>query len=99
MTPANARRRFMLQAVSAAIALPVFGQAFAQALKKLTSDNVTAKALKYTENAAASKEPSYKPGSSCANCQFFTAASGACSLFPGFAVVPKGWCTAWAKKA
>ncbi|MGH8051764.1 MAG: high-potential iron-sulfur protein [Arenimonas sp.] len=98
-TTANARRRFMLQAVAAAIALPLFGQAFAQALKKLPADNATAKALKYVADAATSQEPSKKPGSSCANCQFFTATTGACSLYAGFAVAPKGWCTAWAKKA
>ena len=98
-TTANARRRFMFQAVTAAIALPLFGQAFAQALKKLPADNATAKALKYVADAATSKEPSKKPGSNCANCQFFIAATGACTLFPGFAVAPKGWCTAWAKKA
>ncbi|MEO8002579.1 MAG: high-potential iron-sulfur protein [Arenimonas sp.] len=99
MTPVNSRRRFMLQAATAAVALPMFGQAFAQALKKLTADNATAKALKYVPDAATSKEPTKKPGSSCMNCQFFTAATGACTLFTGFAVSPKGWCTAWAKKA
>ncbi|MGH8106966.1 MAG: high-potential iron-sulfur protein [Arenimonas sp.] len=99
MNTVNARRRFMLQAATVAIALPLFGPAFAQALKKLPADNATAKALKYVDDAAKSKEPSKKPGSSCANCQFFTASSGACSLFAGFSVVPKGWCTAWAKKA
>lgn len=99
MNTANARRRFMFQAATAAIAFPMFGQAFAQALKKLPADNATAKALKYVDNAAASKEPARKPGSDCANCQFFTAGTGACALFAGFAVAPKGWCTAWAKKA
>lgn len=99
MTTMNTRRRFMLQAATAAIALPLFGQAFAQALKKLTADNPTAVALKYTDNAATTKEPTHKLGSNCANCQFFTTATGACTLFSGFAVSPKGWCTAWAKKA
>ena len=98
-TIANARRRFILQAATAAIALPLFGQAYAQPLKKLTAENPSAVALKYVADAATSKEPSKKPGSNCANCQFFTAATGACSLFPGFAVTPKGWCVAWAKKA
>jgi hypothetical protein len=98
-TTANARRRFILQAATAALALPVFGQAFAQALKKLTAGNATAKALKYVPDANTSTEPSRKPGSACANCQFFTAATGACTLFAGYSVNPKGWCTAWAKKA
>jgi High potential iron-sulfur protein len=98
-TTANARRRFILQAATAAVALPLFGQAFAQALKKLPADNATAAALKYVADAATSKEPTKKPGSNCTNCQFFTAATGACSLFAGYSVNPKGWCTAWAKKA
>ena len=98
-TTANARRRFILQAATAAIALPLFGQAFAQALKKLPADNATAKALKYVADAATSKEQKKKPGANCANCQFFTAANGGCTLFAGFSVAPKGWCTAWAKKA
>ncbi len=98
-TTANARRRFILQVATAAIAMPMFGQAFAQALKKLPADNATAIALKYVADAATSKEPTKKPGSTCANCQFFTASTGACTLFTGFAVSPKGWCTAWAKKA
>ena len=98
-TTANARRRFILQTATAAIALPLFGQAFAQALKKLPADNATAKALKYVADAATSKEPTKKPGSICANCQFFTAVNSGCTLFAGFAVSPKGWCTAWAKKA
>lgn len=98
MTSANSRRRFILQTATAAIALPLLGPAFAQALKKLPADNATAVALKYVADAASSKEPSKKPGSNCANCQFFTA-NGGCTLFTGFAVAPKGWCTAWAKKA
>ena len=27
------------------------------------------------------------------------AASKGCNIFPGFAVAPAGWCSAWAKKA
>jgi len=96
------RRRFLFQAAVTAVALPVLGAAGvaqAQALKKLTSANPQAQALGYVESADATKAPTHKPGSNCANCQFFTAATGACTLFPGFAVAPKGWCTAWAKKA
>ncbi len=99
MTSANSRRRFILQTATAAIALPLFGPAFAQALKKLPADNATAVALKYVADAASSKQPSKKPGSTCANCQFFNASNAGCTLFAGFAVAPKGWCTAWAKKA
>ena len=100
----NSRRRFLVQAAVAATALPLLARmagntAEAAPLKKLTVDNAQAKALKYTENAAAVKDPAFKAGSACANCQFFTAATGACALFPGYSVNPKGWCSAWAKKA
>ena len=78
------RRRFLLGAAIAATALPL--------------TNAQAKALGYVEDAAKAP-PARKPGSTCANCQFFTAATGACVLFPGFSVAPAGWCSAWAKKA
>jgi hypothetical protein len=71
----------------------------ADALKKLTTDNPQAKALGYVDDAKTTKNPAFKPGSACANCQFFTAATGACAIFPGYTVSPKGWCSAWAKKA
>ena len=97
------RRRFLVQAAAVAalpFVAPMFvGRAEAQALKPLPADHATAKALAYTADASAAKHAAFKPGSSCANCQFFTAATGACTLFPGFAVAPKGWCSAWAKKA
>lgn len=99
----NPRRRFLIQAAVVAalpfVALATTGVVQAQALKPLPTDNPQAKALGYVEDAGKATNPAFKPGSACANCQFFTAASGACALFPGFAVAPKGWCSAWAKKA
>mgnify|MGYP006142894623 CR=1 FL=1 len=97
------RRRFLVHAVVAAAALPfasrLIGTAQAQELKPLPLDNATAKALAYAEDATKVSHPSFKPGSNCANCQFFTAANGACTLFPGFSVPAAAWCSAWAKKA
>ena len=98
------RRRFLIQAVVAAAAIPfvgsgVIGTAQAQALKPLPVANAQAIALKYVVDASKTKEANFKPGSNCANCQFFTAATGACTLFPGFSVPAKAWCSAWAKKA
>ena len=98
------RRRFLVQAAVAATALPLMARmigepAEAAALPKLTLANPQAKALGYVDNAATTKNAAFKPGSSCSNCQFFTAATGACALYAGFAVSPKGWCSAWAKKA
>lgn len=100
--PIFSRRRFLVRAALAAAALPLAGHlipaAHAADLSRLPLDNPQAKALSYTEQASKTKHPSYKPGSVCANCQFFTAATGACVLFAGFSVSPKGWCSAWAKK-
>jgi hypothetical protein len=99
----SSRRRFLVQAAVAATALPLMarmiGQPAEAALLKLPLDNAQAKALGYTEDADDSKNAAHKAGSSCSNCQFFTASTGACALFAGFTVSPKGWCSAWAKKA
>jgi len=100
----NSRRRFLMHAAVAATAVPLMGKmafnpARADALKKLTLDNAQAKALHYTENAATVKDPAFKAGSSCATCQFFTSATGACALFVGYSVNPKGWCAGWARRA
>ena len=98
------RRRFLIQAVVAVAAIPfvapnLIGTASAQALKPLPTDHATAKALAYVVDATTSKHPNFKPGSNCGNCQFFTAGTGACTLFPGFSVPAAAWCSAWAKKA
>ena len=98
----DSRRRFLVQAAVAATALPLLGRlspAVAAPLPKLPMDNAQAKALGYVEDAVKAKNAAHKPGSVCLNCQFFTQASGACAIFPGFSVATKGWCSAWAKKA
>lgn len=99
MSEASSRRRFLVQAVVVA-ALPVIGWSSASAapLPRLSPSSAQAKALSYVEDVKKANA-SYKPGSGCLNCQFFTAANGACALFAGFSVAPKGWCAAWAKKA
>lgn len=97
----NSRRRFLLQAAVAVTALPLLGKlspAIAAPLPRLPATNAQAKALGYTEDPK-KFGATHKPGSNCLNCQFFTQATGACALFPGFSVAPKAWCTAWAKKA
>lgn len=97
------RRRF-LQLGALALAAPLAArfavpEARAQSLPKLPLDHPQAKALGYVEDAAKTTHASFKAGSNCANCQFFTAANGACTLFPGFSVPAAAWCAAWAKKA
>lgn len=96
------RRQFLIRGMVSIAALPFAGallssSAMAQALKPLPADNATAKAMKYV--ADAKKAAAAKPGSNCANCALFVAASKGCGIFPGFAVSPAGWCSAWAKKA
>ena len=70
-------------------------EGFARVLHRLW----TGPALAYAEDYTKVSHPSFKPGSNCANCQFFTAATGGCTLFPGFKVPAAAWCSAWAKKA
>jgi hypothetical protein len=97
------RRRFLARMLAAAAALPLLSagtrDAFAQALKPLDPTLANAKALKYSPDATKVGDPARKPGSQCANCQFFQAGTGACQIFPGYSVKPTGWCAAWAKKA
>ena len=99
----TSRRRFLSHVVLVAAAAPLAGafagRALAAPLPKLPPTNPQAKSLHYTEDASKVADPAHKPGSVCANCQFFTASTGACALFAGFQVAPKGWCSAWAKKA
>jgi hypothetical protein len=102
--PTPSRRRFLIQAAVAATALPLLARvasqpAMADAPKKLTVDNPQAKALGYVEDAGTTKNAAFKPGSACSNCQFFTAGTNSCAIFAGYTVAPKGWCSAWAKKA
>jgi hypothetical protein len=102
--PQDSRRRFLIQAAVAATAVPLlartaFTPARADALAKLTLDNPQAKALHYSDNALSVKDPAYKAGSTCSNCQLFIPANGGCELFSGFSVDPKGWCSAWTKKS
>jgi hypothetical protein len=105
----QARRRFlkiaMVGAATAPLAaalLPRIG--FAADLPHLDPNDATAKALAYTEDAGTAKaNPTFKPGSACASCQFFQGAAadeyGPCLLFPGKAVHSKGWCASYNKKA
>lgn len=104
----NSRRTFLVRAATAAVAVPlgirlIDRPAFAQDLPALPADNAQAKALSYVETTEGLAHPSFKAGSDCTNCQFYTGkagdARGPCTLFPGFSVNAKGWCSAWAKKA
>jgi hypothetical protein len=109
------RRRFLAFAAVAAAAAPVLAALPAQAavpaatpaaaktpLPKLPLTDPAAKALTYTENAAAAKHANFKAGSQCANCNLYKGAKGQafgpCTIFPKNTVAAKGWCSAWVKK-
>ncbi len=103
----DSRRRFLkIAAASAAapIAVALLPRlSFAADLPHLDPNDATAKSLHYTEDAStAADQPTYKPGSACASCQFFQGAAGdaygPCSLYPGKAVNAKGWCAGYNKK-
>lgn len=97
------RRRFLMQAAVTGTTLPLLANMVCQptqaALPLLAPDNPQAKAFNYVDDASNTKHSAFKPGSACANCQFFTATDGACAIFSGFSVASAGWCSAWAKKA
>lgn len=95
-------RRLFLAQVLPALCLPLASRivrAGGPELQRLPPDNPQAKALAYTEDASQARNPNYKAGSVCANCQLFDPATQGCSIFPGFRVAPAGWCAAWAKRS
>jgi len=107
--PANsqARRRFLKIAVVGAAIAPVAASLLPRIARAddphVDPSDATAKALGYVEEAVTAKgNPSYKAGSSCANCNFFKGhtetAYGPCDLFPGKAVSINGWCASWTAK-
>ena len=98
----NSRRMFLIRGLASVAVLPFASamlstSAQAQALKPLPATNAQAVALKYV--ADAKKAVGAKPGSNCANCALYQAATKGCGIFAGFSVAPAGWCSAWAKKA
>lgn len=80
-------------------------QAAASDLPVLANDDPTAKALGYVQDASTvdpAKYPRYADGQACSNCALYMggdAPQGACSIFPGKAVMAGGWCSVYAPKA
>jgi len=104
----QARRRFLKIAVVGAAIAPVAAGLLPRIARAeaahVDPNDATAKALGYTEDAATAKgDPSFKPDSSCASCNFFRGhtemAYAPCDLFPGKSVSMKGWCRSWTAKA
>ena len=100
--PDTNRRRFLQRTAVTASALPLLALLPSRpahaALPRLPVTNAQAKALHYVEDATKTDQSMHKPESFCDNCQFHVAATDGCTIFPGFSVEPKGWCSAWAKK-
>jgi hypothetical protein len=106
-TPDAERRRLLKLAALGIAAAPFASSLFAGAaraadLPMVDEKDPTATALGYhcdaTKNAARKDAAAF-----CDNCMFYTAnadkKAGACVLFPGKSVCPKGWCTSFQKKA
>ena len=98
-------RRRLLKRVSLGVALTPIAAATLRAawaadLPLVSTDDPTAKALKYTPDA--SKAADAKPGNKCGNCKLYQGAAnsseGGCLLFPGKAVKASGWCASWTTK-
>ncbi|HEY8052237.1 MAG: high-potential iron-sulfur protein [Steroidobacterales bacterium] len=98
------RRRRLLTNVALGLALlPLAAaplKATAADLPLVAADDPMARALKYVADAGKSADA--KPGSKCANCNFYQGAAGSaqggCMLFPGKAVKSAGWCSSWIAK-
>jgi hypothetical protein len=99
-------RRHLLRNIAVGVALLPIARAPLEVASAadaplVTTDDPTAKALKYTPDA--SKAADAKAGSKCDNCQFYQgtagSAQGGCPLFPGKSVKAAGWCSSWTAKA
>jgi len=104
----NYTRRKFLRDVAVSVpagAVVLNGVAQADGAPKLATDDPTAMALGYTEDASTvdtAKYPMFKPGSDCANCMQIQGNEGdafrPCGIFPGKVVASAGWCTVWVAK-
>lgn len=103
------RRTVLKNALAGLAALPAAGlirEAAAQGSPPhLDEKDPMAVALAYVHDAKkvdASKNPQYKPGSTCANCMQLQGKAGdewrPCNLFPGKLVHANGWCKVWVPK-
>lgn len=95
----SSKRQTLLKLSALAVAAPFATRILIEdahaALPRLPEDHPLAKALAYVKVASQSQHPRYRPGQYCDNCRLYTAATGACTVTPGFSVEAKGWCLAW----
>ena len=104
--PDAERRRLLKLAALGLVAAPFASSVFsttarAADLPMVDEADPTAKALGY--HCEGGKNPARTDKTAfCDGCMFYTAQpdkkSGACALFPGKLVCPKGWCSSWQKK-
>lgn len=97
----ESRRQLLKKVALGTVLIPIAARtAGAADLPLVSTDDPTAKALKYTPDVGTATGA--KPGSKCANCALYQGAAGsaqgACLLFPGKAVKAAGWCSSWAQK-
>jgi hypothetical protein len=105
MSRRDALKGFVLLC-GAAGALSPGREARAAELPHLSTEDPTAKALGYHEDAKkvdAKKFPTYAAGQMCSTCMQFQGKAGdaysGCNIFAGKAVNANGWCQVWVKKA
>ena len=96
----TSRRRFIQIVPAAGASLLVGRVAFAQAM--VDEKDPQAVGLGYladTTKVDIKKYAKHTNDQMCSNCALFQAPTSGCPLFAGKKVAPKGWCSAWAKKA
>lgn len=97
---ANAKRRRFLQHGVRVSGLLLLGwqavPALAQQKPMLDPNAYQARALDYVPDANEAKShEAYRAGQRCNNCEFFTAETQVCGLFPDHRVASQGWCSSW----
>lgn len=97
----ESRRELLKKVALGTVLIPLVARtASAAELPPVSTDDPTAKALKYVEDV--SKASAAKPGSKCSDCALYQGAAGSaqggCLLFPGKAVKAGGWCSSWSPK-
>jgi len=98
------RRKLISAGLIGTVALPFLGKPAHATAEKLSPSDPQALKLGYVENVKqvdVKHFPTYKPGQTCANCNFIQLRYGPlrpCQIFPGKVVSEKGWCSAWVEK-
>jgi hypothetical protein len=102
----DALKQFVLMCGAAGVLVPTLEAQAADLPHLSPTDDPTAKALGYTEDAKTvdhKKYPSYAAGQMCSTCQQLQGTAGQpyrpCNIFSGKAVNANGWCQVWVQRA